>query len=471
MFDIRNVFAVVVAMMLFATPGVMAQDGADGGSSAEGAELAQREAAEAERSARLDAIGARVDAEASRIQSDPPVHERAEPWAVPVRELDLELQPLRVAQIEERIEAWLALIQSKVRERNRLLIAADQTTDQELIDALNARATSIDANITAVVDRAKVVLDTYQQRGGDVSEQRKYIANATGVKLNFTNPRVLASQAVAWLQSPSGGVQIGLNVLAFLGIFIAFWFVSRIVAAILRAAMSRASKNASNLLKDVLVGITKRVVVLIGLVVAVGQLGVDITPLIAAIGAAGLVIGLALQGTLSNFASGILILVNRPYDVGNVISAGGVTGVVSKMSLVSTTIKTFDNQIMYVPNNEIWNGVITNITGLPTRRVDLVFGIGYADDMGKAEQIINEVITSHPKVLQDPAPTVKVHELADSSVNFVVRPWSTTADYWDVYWDLTRTIKERFDDAGINIPFPQTDFNFTGPVEVMLKNG
>lgn len=473
----RNARLIVAGFITLSVCVAQSSFGQTAGSGGQAAQAEQQEGvtAPAEQtgdssSARDAAMERRVDAEAARIKADPPVHERAEPWAVPIRELDLELQPLRMSQIEERIEAWLVLLQSSVRERNRLLIAADQTDDQALIDALNARATELDAHITSIVNRTKVVLETYRVRGGDVAEQQKYIANATGVKLNFTNPQVLFSQAVTWVRSPSGGIQIGLNILAFIGVLIAFWIASRVVAGLVRAAINKASKNASKLLKDVAVGMVKRVLMIIGLIVAVGQLGVDITPLIAAIGAAGLVIGLALQGTLSNFASGILILINRPYDVGNVISAGGVTGVVSKMSLVSTTIKTFDNQIMYVPNNEIWNGVITNVTGLPTRRVDLVFGIGYADDIAKAEQIINDAITTHPKVLQDPAPTVKVHELADSSVNFVVRPWSTTADYWDVYWDLTRTIKERFDDAGINIPFPQTDFNFTGPVEVMLKN-
>jgi small conductance mechanosensitive channel len=215
----------------------------------------------------------------------------------------------------------------------------------------------------------------------------------------------------------------------------------------------------------------RRLTMIIGLIIAVTMLGVNAGPLLAMIGAAGLVVGLALQGTLSNFASGILILLNRPFDVGDVINAGGVLGKVESMNLVSTSILTFDNQVMLVPNNQIWNGVITNITGRDTRRVDLVFGIGYGDDIAKAIQIIEETLTGHEKVLPHPEPVVRVNELGDNSVNLIARPWTRTSDYWDVYWDLMRDVKLRFDEAGINIPFPQRDLHVPGPIEVRFADG
>ena len=152
-----------------------------------------------------------------------------------------------------------------------------------------------------------------------------------------------------------------------------------------------------------------------------------------------------------------MILLYRPYDVGDVVSAGGATGKVTEMSLVSTTLTTPDNQIVVIPNNSIWGGVITNITGNPTRRVDLTFGIGYDDDIGKAISILKEMVEGHEKTLSEPAPTIEVGELADSSVNIVCRPWTKTSDYWGVYWDLMRKVKERFDAEGISIPFPQRD--------------
>ena len=307
-------------------------------------------------------------------------------------------------------------------------------------------------------------------RRGDPQQYVDYIASATGQKLNVYDPAVLYAQVRAWLVASDGGVAIGLSFLKFVLILIAFWILSGILAWITRKGLHRVP-NTSSLLKPLVVKTVKRTTVVIGLITAVSMLGVSVGPMLAMIGAAGLVVGLALQGTLSNFASGILVLITRPFDMGDVINAGGVLGKVEAMNLVSTRILTFDNQVMLVPNNEIWNGVITNITGRSTRRVDLVFGIGYGDDVSKAIAILEEAIKSHPKVLAEPVPVVKLHELGDNSVNLIARPWSNTADYWDVYWDLTSDVKRRFDEAGINIPFPQRDIHVPGPIEVILAGG
>lgn len=413
------------------------------------------------------ALQSQIDAEAARIQADPPVHERAEPWSVPVREVELESQPLRMEQLEERVNAWLELLQQKVRERNRLNIAADQAeAGSDLKQGLTTRANRLQNQVMAVAERAEAVVLLFEDRGGDAKQYEKYIAHATDQEINWLDPDI----AMAWLTDVEGGIAVALNILKFLAILIAFWIASKIIGALVGKAMGRVAKDQSDMLKRVVQRNVKRLVLIVGFVVALGQLGVNIGPLVAAIGAAGLVIGLALQGVLSNFASGILILVNRPYDVGDVIEAGGITGKVERMTLVNTKVLTFDNKIMHVPNDAIWSDVITNITGLPTRRVDLVFGIGYSDDIAKAESIIADIIKSHPAVLQDPAPTIKLNELADSSVNFVVRPWSKKEDYWDVYWDVTRQIKERFDAEGIGIPFPQRDLHLPEAVRVVVSN-
>ena len=179
--------------------------------------------------------------------------------------------------------------------------------------------------------------------------------------------------------------------------------------------------------------------------------------MLAIIGAAGFVIAFALQNSLSNFASGILMLVYRPFDIGDVVNVGGVLGKVESMHLLSTQLRTPDNQLVIVPNNSVWGGVITNITGITQRRVDMVFGIGYSDDIDKAQKILEDITNSHQLVLRDPAPVIKLHELADSSVNFIVRPWVKPEDYWNVYWDITRDVKRRFDAEGVSIPFPQRD--------------
>jgi len=184
---------------------------------------------------------------------------------------------------------------------------------------------------------------------------------------------------------------------------------------------------------------------------------VNIGPLLAGIGVVGFVVGFALQDTLSNFAAGFMILLYRPYDVGDFVTAGGVTGTVQSMSLVSTTFKTGDNQRIIVPNGSIWGGTIQNVTANDTRRVDMVFGIGYNDDVDQAQKVLEEIVNGHELILKDPEAVIRVHELADSSVNFVVRPWTNTSDYWAVYWDVTLQVKKRFDAAGISIPYPQQD--------------
>ena len=186
-------------------------------------------------------------------------------------------------------------------------------------------------------------------------------------------------------------------------------------------------------------------------------MGISIGPLLTGLGIAGFIIGFALQDTLSNFASGMMILIYRPFDVGDFVDAGGVTGRVDRMSLVNTTFKTLDNQVIVVPNNLIWQQVITNLTAQRTRRVDLTFGISYSDDIDKAKTILREVVENYEACLKTPEPNIRVNTLGESSVDLICRPWVKTDDYWNAYWDLTEIVKKRFDEEGISIPFPQRD--------------
>jgi small conductance mechanosensitive channel len=213
----------------------------------------------------------------------------------------------------------------------------------------------------------------------------------------------------------------------------------------------------SVLMQEFFVSIASKAVVFIGLLIALSQIGIELAPLLTGFGVAGVIIGFALQDTLSNFASGLMILIYRPYDVGDMVKVAGVQGTVKDMSLVSTTIQTIDNQRLVIPNNKIWGDVINNITAERVRRVDMVFGIGYSDDIDKAKAVLNDIILAHPLVLKKPEHMIKLHTLNTSSVDFVVRPWVKTDDYWDVYWDVTETVKKRFDEEGITIPFPQRD--------------
>jgi small conductance mechanosensitive channel len=218
-------------------------------------------------------------------------------------------------------------------------------------------------------------------------------------------------------------------------------------------------KSTTLMLEKFLVKAARWLTLAVGLIMALAALEVSIGPLLAMLGAAGFVLAFALQDSLSNFASGLMILFFSPFDEGDTVDAGGVSGKVESVNLVSTTIMTFDNKRMVVPNNMIWHDVITNATGVNERRVDMEFGIGYGDDVDKARQILEEIISAHPKVLDEPEPTVRLHTLADSSVVFIARPWTRTDDYWDVRWDITKEVKLRFDAMGIGIPYPQRDIH------------
>ena len=190
------------------------------------------------------------------------------------------------------------------------------------------------------------------------------------------------------------------------------------------------------------------------IIVVLGTMGIETTSLAAVIAAAGLAIGLALQGSLGNFAGGVLIMIFKPFKIGDLIEAQGEMGVVKQIEIFTTKVTGLSNKEIIIPNGALSNGNIINFTTEGTRRVDLVIGVGYDSDIKKTKEVLMNVLTSHPKVLKEPAPSVNVIELADSSINFAVRPWCNAEDYWAVYFGITENVKEALDTAGIEIPYP-----------------
>ncbi|MGB0662441.1 MAG: mechanosensitive ion channel family protein [Pontibacterium sp.] len=244
-----------------------------------------------------------------------------------------------------------------------------------------------------------------------------------------------------------------------LAIAIAIFFVGRFVAKQLVSILERIMRRMK--VDDMLVAfvgsIANALLLLVVIVASLDHLGVDTTSLIAIVGAAGLAVGLALQDSLKNFAAGVLLIIFRPFREGDFVEAGGVAGVAEHISIFNTIMRTGDNREVIVPNGKIYSDVITNFSRRETRRVDLVFGIGYGDDLKKAKAVLQDIVEKDERVLKEPAPVVAVSALADSSVNFIVRPWTKTSDYWPVYWSITEQVKLRFDEEGISIPFPQMD--------------
>ena len=250
-----------------------------------------------------------------------------------------------------------------------------------------------------------------------------------------------------------------INIVLALVIFIVGRIVVNIITSIVRTLLDRADMD--DILIDFISSILRTALLLFVIIAALDQLGVDTTSLIALLGAAGLAVGLALQGSLQNFASGVMLIVFRPFKAGDFVEAGGVSGVVEKISIFSTMMRTGDNREIIVPNGSIYGGTITNFSARATRRIDMVFGIGYDDDLKKAQEILRNISDNDDRILKDPEVTIAVSELADSSVNFVVRPWVNSADYWAVKFDFTEKVKLTFDEQGISIPYPQMDVHTT----------
>ena len=257
----------------------------------------------------------------------------------------------------------------------------------------------------------------------------------------------------------SRSADVILNALVILLILFGARWLSRLARRATVAALGRTKTSMSKLHKDILVSTAGTVIMSLGILLALGQMGISLGPMLAGLGIAGFIIGFALQDSLANFAAGGMILIYRPFDVDDYVEIAGEKGLVKKVSLVTTTVHTFDNQTLVIPNNKIWGSVIKNVTAQRTLRVDLVFGVSYDSDIEKVERILSEVVSQHPKVLSDPEPKIRVDSLGDSSVNFIVRPWATRDDVWEVRWDLIRSVKMRFDAEGIVIPFPQRDLH------------
>lgn len=247
----------------------------------------------------------------------------------------------------------------------------------------------------------------------------------------------------------------GLRIIAAIVIFI----IGRWAASLVRKAVKRlmARSNSDPTLVSFTSNLAYIAVLAFIIAAALAKLGVQTASFVAVLGAAGLAVGLALQGSLSNFAAGVLLLILRPFKAGDYVEAGGTAGIVRDIQILTTTLMTPDNRRVIVPNSKIMGDTITNVSAEDTRRMDLVFGVGYDDNLDHVKTVIKDVLAQEGRLLSDPAPTIGILELADSSINIAVRPWVNAADYWGVYFDLMETMKKRFDAEGINIPYPQQD--------------
>jgi len=328
---------------------------------------------------------------------------------------------------------------------------------------LNAKLKAAINHVSLIANGVATVLDMMDSLEMNTDDYRQQLLSVTGqITTDSFQVDVLSSLLIGWGETlwaslVESGPGLFFQLILFLIIVFAFYKLANLAQRLTETALQKPGIELSQLLQRMVLLIVRNTILIIGVLIGLSQVGISLGPLLAGLGVVGFIVGFALQDTLSNFAAGLLILIYRPFDVKDLIEAGGVSGLVSHMSLVNTTILTLDNQTIIVPNGKIWGDVIKNVTAQKVRRVDMVFGVSYTDDIPKTEKVLQEIIDAHESVLSDPEPMIRVHELGDSSVNFIVRPWVKTDDYWETYWAITRTVKMRFDEEGISIPFPQRD--------------
>jgi small conductance mechanosensitive channel len=455
--------------------------------------LAQRTAAFAD--SVLAAELERIEAEALALSGEAVGIRRRQADATPSTQLELQIRLDGLyEQITDRVSDYVETLERMeargiepplaVERLDRFLLGRAEmaigemdlaTTEMEVLEqAIAAAGDAAEADVrirlevarsrfTDATEALRALIDVMDRRGmetGTLNEEllvrsRDFTPESVDVHVLGLLARRFAGRARDWV-SDSGGSAV-VRLLAVLAILFVFRLLAGLARKLTQRAVATSRLNISRLLQDTFVSWVGRAVMIFGILIALSQVGLDLGPVLAGLGVAGFIVGFALQDTLANFASGLMILIYRPFDVDDLVEAGGEFGRVSALSLVSTTLLTIDNQRLVVPNSQIWGGVIRNVTAQRDRRVDLVFGIGYSDDIPKAEAVLRRIVDEHPLVLDDPEPVVKVHSLGESSVDFVVRPWCKTDDYWDVHWDITKSVKMTFDAEGISIPFPQRD--------------
>ncbi|MEM1236544.1 MAG: mechanosensitive ion channel family protein [Pseudomonadota bacterium] len=372
--------------------------------------------------------------------------------------LNLRVLPLTAEELSALSATWQGIAQESM---NQVIGTQIQILDANGSEADALRRTAIDQTNerNAVFDRFGAVVSALESKGGDPAEVATYQSylNVAAIQAAQTSDlQTLVLRTVDWLVSPEGGIQLATRILVVAASLYAIILVAKFIRGWVRRALNRTT-SLSKLLQSFILRTIYWVTVAVGLMIVLSALGVNITPLFAVVGGASFIIAFAMQDTLSNLAAGLMIMVNRPFDEGDYVTLAGVSGTVSNVSVVSTTVTTPDNQVIVVPNSKVWGDVITNVTASDTRRVDMVFGIGYDDSIPHAQEVLEKVVKAHPAVLQDPEPMIEVSALGASSVDFVVRPWTKVEDYWTVYWDLHKEIKLAFDANGITIPYPQTE--------------
>ncbi len=374
-----------------------------------------------------------------------------------IKEFQLRLIPLTAKELSALAARWQQIVRTQTEKVVEATVEAEQKGSeqaQEDIDSIVA----LTKERGDAFDRYTSVVNNLEKKKGDEAEIAALRAYRNAILVEEKQRadwRTLLNQALSWAQSPEGGLSIARSFALLLGSFIALIVVARIVRAYARRLFKRVP-DLSKLLQAFLAMTVYWITITIGLMVVLSAIGVDISPLFALVGGASFIMAFAMQETLGNLAAGLMIMLNRPFDEGDFVTAAGTSGTVKSVSIVSTTVTTPDNQVIVIPNSKVWSDIITNATATEQRRVDLQFGIDYGDDQDKAIDIILDVAKADDRVLDEPEPWVRVTNLGESSVDLTARLWCKTEDYWELKFALTKAVKLAFDQNGISIPYPHS---------------
>ncbi|MEO1560436.1 MAG: mechanosensitive ion channel family protein [Cyanobacteria bacterium J06632_19] len=322
--------------------------------------------------------------------------------------------------------------------------------DSKLKNQLVANVTEAQSERTAIVDRFKVVLDELELKGGDAKSYKQYIQAINTVEVDLQDTEGIGVRLIGWLQSGEGGLRWAINLAKFVGIVLASIIISQILAIFLKRFLVKFD-NVSALMREFAIMLVKRGGVVVGFMLALTALEISLGPILALLGGASFVLAFALQSNLGNFASGLMMMLYKPFDVGDEVKINGIWGNVADVTLANTKIKGWQGQLFSIPNNVVWSGTIETLTQGETRGVTLLLRISLEEDLQRVHNLIVEILKSHPKVLQDPAPSTFVWQIEEYFISLYVSAWATKEDFWGVHADAVRMIQERFLLEGIPV--------------------
>lgn len=418
----------------------------------------------------VEVINSDVEADELEPEAEPLEALTADDSEISTDQLEVLLKPLTQEQVQAEADAWYGLLQEKAQEISDLEYDIGRQIGEDVTGAVDSKkeknvvdVTNLQTEQTTLVSRLSTVLDDLEAKGGDPMQYRQYADAVSGLEFSLTDTDGLGLRFTTWLQSEEGGIQWGFNILKFGGILIAAAVIAPKAGSLADKAISRID-NVSTLFRGFIVMIVKRGVLVVGGLLALASIGVNLAPILAVVGGGSFVLAFALQSNLGNFASGLMLLINKPFDVGDEVKVAGYWALVDSISLASTKLKDFTGNVITLPNNTVWGGDIINYTHADLRKVSLGINIKFNQDVDEIQDIWMAITSDHPQVLQDPGPSIfPWNSTYDYKIWVGLNAWTTVGDYWSVYVDLLKALQKELDNRNIELAAPVQEIKLDDP--------